>query len=77
MVQKKPKKFIWKKHKTMRDFRSHTEKHIEKFWVQNIKPEMSVADVDNKIHTLIHSLLLKGEENPANVHSVHLHKSML
>jgi len=47
MVQKKPKKFIWKKHKTMRDFRSHTEKHIEKFWVQNIKPEMSVADVDN------------------------------
>ena len=29
---RKPKKFIWKKQKTMRDFRSHTEKHIEKFW---------------------------------------------
>lgn len=61
----------------MRDFRSHTDKHIEKFWTQNITPEMSVSEVDSAVHTLIHSLLLKGEDNPANIHSVHLNKSML
>lgn len=61
----------------MRDFRSHSEKHIEKFWTQNINAEMSVSEVDSAVHTLIHSLLLKGEENPANIHSVHLNKFML
>lgn len=38
---------------------------------------MSVRDVDQQVHTLIHGLLLKGEENPANIHSVHLNKYML
>jgi len=72
--------YVWKKASTRNDFRTHTDKHIEKFWTQNVKEnelKMSVGDVDAVVHTLIHSLLLKGEENPANIHSVHLSKYML
>ena len=36
--KKRPKyKYVWKKKATQNDFRTHTDKHIEKFWVQNIK----------------------------------------
>ena len=72
-----PKKYVWKKAATRNDFRTHTDKYIEKFWNQSIKPNQSVSEVDSMVHTLIHNLLLKGEDNPANIHSVHLHSSML
>jgi len=27
-----PKKYVWKKAATRNDFRTHTDKYIEKFW---------------------------------------------
>ena len=38
---------------------------------------MNVHELDNLVHNLIHKLLVMSEEDPAVLHSVHLHASML
>ena len=75
---------MYRRAATLRDNRTVMDKFIDQFWLVNVEreeklleKEFTVMQIDEKVHQMIHQLLLKAEDDHQKVYKVHLRESMV
>lgn len=69
---------------TMKDNRTAMERYIDKYWLLNVERmekaeerEFTVAEIDQIVHNMLHSLFLMAEDDEADKFYVHKRQYML
>ena len=66
-----------------RDTRTAIDKYVDKFWMQEIlnketeDSKLSLMEVDEIVHELIHRMLQMSEDDQSQIHQVHLQQHMM
>lgn len=51
----------------------HLAQFLNKYWEENIEDDDGISTLDDKIHALVHILLVKGEFNTEESYGIHHH----